>query len=166
MRRRESMVSKEHKRAASLHEKLQLLRSITNSHAESDTAIIIHASKYIGELKQKVDRLNQDIINSTPQSSNIQDSLPTVNVETLEKGFLVNVFLAKSCPGLLVSVLEVFEELNLTVVQARASCTENFQLEAISMEGDENGGEIVDAQVVRRAVLQAIMHLNTNLTDD
>lgn len=57
-----------------------------------------------------------------------------VNVETLEKGFLVNVFLAKSCPGLLVSVLEVFEELNLTVVQARASCTENFQLEAISME--------------------------------
>ncbi|XP_057524437.1 uncharacterized protein LOC130804123 [Amaranthus tricolor] len=165
MRRRESMISKEHKRAAALHEKLQLLRSITNSHAENDTAIIIHASKYIGELKQKVDRLNQDIIN-TPQSSNIQDSLPTVTVETLEKGFLVNVYSAKSCPGLLVSVLEVFEELNLTVVQARASCTENFQLEAISMEGDENVGEIVDAQVVRRAVLQAIMHLNTNITDD
>lgn len=155
------MVSREHKRAAVLHEKLQLLRSITNSHAESDTAIVVDASKYIEDLKQKVDRLNQDIINSA-QTSTIKDSLPTVTVETLEKGFLINVHSEKSCPGLLVSVLEAFEELNLTVVQARASCTENFQLEAVSMEDEENGREMVDAQVVRRAVSKAIRHWNTS----
>ena len=57
-----------------------------------------------------------------------------VTVETLEKGFLINVYSAKSSQRLLVSVLEAFEELNLTVVQARASCTDNFQLEAISVE--------------------------------
>ncbi|CAO2825764.1 unnamed protein product [Amaranthus hypochondriacus] len=159
------MVSREHKRTAALHEKLQLLRSITNSHAENDTGIIVHASKYIEELKQKVDRLNQDIVNS-PQSSYTQDSPTTVIVETLEKGFLINVYSAKSSQRLLVSVLETFEELNLTVVQARASCTDNFQLEAISVEGnDDNGGEMVDAEVVRRAVLQAIRHLNNSNTD-
>ncbi|XP_057523294.1 uncharacterized protein LOC130803125 [Amaranthus tricolor] len=159
------MVSREHKRTAALHEKLQQLRSITNSHAENDTGIIIHASKYIEELRQKVDRLNQDIVNS-PQSSYTQDSPPTVTVETLEKGFLINVYSAKSSQRLLVSVLEAFEELNLTVVQARASCTDNFQLEAISVEGnDDIGGEMVDAEVVRRAVLQAIRNLNTSNTD-
>ncbi|XP_021769289.1 uncharacterized protein LOC110733533 [Chenopodium quinoa] len=158
------MVSREHKRAAALHEKLQLLRSITNSHAESDTAIVVDASKYIEDLKQKVDRLNQDIVNNA-QSSTIQDSQPTVTVETLEKGFLINVYSEKNCSGLLVSVLQAFEELNLTVVEARASCTENFQLEAVSVEGDANGGKIVDAQVVRRAVLKAIRHWNTS-TDD
>lgn len=55
-------------------------------------------------------------------------------METLEKGFLINVYSEKSYPGLLVSVLEAFEELNLTLVEARASCTQNFQLEAISVE--------------------------------
>ncbi|XP_010695628.2 uncharacterized protein LOC104908228 [Beta vulgaris subsp. vulgaris] len=158
------MVSREHKRAVVLHEKLQLLRSITHSHADNDNAIILDASKYIEDLKDKVDRLNQDIINN-PQSSTIQDLLPQVTVETLEKGFLINVYSEKSYPGLLVSVLEAFEELNLTLVEARASCTQNFQLEAISVEGDENGGEIVDAQVVRRTVSKALSHWNTISTD-
>lgn len=57
-----------------------------------------------------------------------------VTVETLEKGFLINVFSEKNCPNLLVHVLQAFEQLNLTLVEARASCTANFQLEAISVE--------------------------------
>ncbi|MBA0879821.1 hypothetical protein Goshw_025195 [Gossypium schwendimanii] len=115
------MVSREHKRAA-LHEKLQLLRSITNSHAVNKTTIIVDASKYIEELKQKVERLNQDI--SAAQTSNDQNPLPMVTVETLEKGFLINVFSEKSCPGLLVSLLEAFEELGLNILEARVSCTD------------------------------------------
>ncbi|XP_012483905.1 uncharacterized protein LOC105798400 isoform X2 [Gossypium raimondii] len=146
------MVSREHKRAA-LHEKLQLLRSITNSHAVNKTTIIVDASKYIEELKQKVERLNQGI--SAAQTSNDQNPLPMVTVETLEKGFLINVFSEKSCPGLLVSLLEAFEELGLNILEARVSCTDSFRLQAVGGENEEQS-ESIDAQVVKQAVLQAI----------
>ncbi|GMI99109.1 hypothetical protein like AT2G40435 [Hibiscus trionum] len=146
------MVSREHKRAA-LHEKLQLLSSITNSHAVNKTTIILDASKYIEELKQKVERLNQDI--SAAQSSNHQNPLPMVTVETLEKGFLINVFSEKSCPGLLVSLLEAFEELGLNILEATVSCTDSFRLQAVGGENEEQN-ESIDAQVVKQAVLEAI----------
>ncbi|XVF57881.1 hypothetical protein PTKIN_Ptkin07bG0018200 [Pterospermum kingtungense] len=146
------MVSRENKRA-SLHEKLQLLRSITNSHAMNKTSIIVEASKYIEGLKQKVERLTQDI--AAAQSSNDQNPLPMeVTVETLEKGFLINVFSDKSCPGLLVSILEAFEEMGLNVHEARVSCTESFRLHAVGENEELN--ESIDAQMVKQAVLQAI----------
>ncbi|KAF5790429.1 hypothetical protein HanXRQr2_Chr09g0383141 [Helianthus annuus] len=144
------MVSTEHKKAA-LHEKLQLLRSITNSHAKEDTSIIVDASKYIKELKQKIDILNQDIA----RSSTYQNSWPMVTVETLEKGMRVNVYSERSCPGLLVFVLKVFEDLSLNVLEARVSCTGSFQLEALGVEREDNG-ETIDTRMVKQAVLQAI----------
>nr|WKE35235.1 basic helix-loop-helix family protein [Rosa persica] len=146
------MVSREHKRAA-LYEKLQLLRSITNSHALNQTSIIVDASKYIEELKQKVEKLNQDIANAA--SSHDQNQLPVVAVETLEKGFLINVFSEKSCPGLLVSVLEAFEELGLNVLEARVSCAESFRLQAVGGENEEER-EGIDAHAVKQAVAVAI----------
>ncbi|KAJ0525648.1 hypothetical protein HanPI659440_Chr09g0331251 [Helianthus annuus] len=144
------MVSTEHKKAA-LHEKLQLLRSITNSHAKEDTSIIVDASKYIKELKQKIDILNQDIA----RSSSYHNSWPMVTVETLEKGMRVNVYSERSCPGLLVFVLKVFEDLSLNVLEARVSCTGSFQLEALGVEREDNG-ETIDTRMVKQAVLQAI----------
>ena len=59
-----------------------------------------------------------------------------VTVETLgvQGSFLVNVFSDKSCPGLLVSVLEAFDELGLSVLQATASCADSFRLEAVGGE--------------------------------
>jgi hypothetical protein len=123
------MSSRERKKAAALQEKLQILRSITHSHALSNTSILMDASKYIKELKQKVVRLNQEIACA-------QDALRQnrVTVETLRHGFLVNVFSGKSCPGLLVSILEAFDELGLSVLEATASCTDTFRLEAIGSE--------------------------------
>ncbi|XP_075637943.1 transcription factor bHLH61-like [Castanea sativa] len=147
------MASREHKRAA-LNEKLQQLRAATNSNALSKASIIVDASKYINELKQKVERLNQDI--GTSQSSKAQNSLPAVTVETLERGFLINVFSEKNCPGLLVSILEAFEELGLEVLDARVSCSDIFQLQAV---GGENRDSL-DAQVVKQAVLEAIKSCN------
>ncbi|XP_009803934.1 transcription factor SCREAM2-like [Nicotiana tabacum] len=151
------MVSREQKRAAALHEKLQLLRSITKSHAISETSIIVDASKYIQELKHKVERLNHDITTTTTtqSSTNNTSSWPQVEVETLEKGFLVNVYSERSCPGLLVSILEVVEELGLNVLEARVSCTDTFRLEAFSGENEENE-ETINAQVVAEAVFEAI----------
>ncbi|KAI8564336.1 hypothetical protein RHMOL_Rhmol03G0172800 [Rhododendron molle] len=146
------MVSREHKKAAALHEKLQLLRSITNSHAVNKTSIIIDASKYIVDLKQKVEVLNRDIA-STAQNSSYQDPRPVeVTVKTLEKGFQINVISEKNCPGLLVTILEAFEELGLNVVEARVSCTGIFHLEAVG----ENDGQNVEAHTVKQAVSQAI----------
>ncbi|KAL5734486.1 hypothetical protein ACOSP7_032347 [Xanthoceras sorbifolium] len=160
------MVSREQKKAAAaLHEKLQLLRSITNSHALNKTSIIVDASKYIEELKQKVESLNQDI--ATAQTSSDQNPLPMqVTVETLEKGFLINVFSKKSCPGLLVSILEAFEDLGLNVLEARVSCTDTFSLQAVGGENEEQSSESMDAQVVKQSILQAIRNWSESTCTD
>ena len=64
-----------------------------------------------------------------PHSTSLQ-----VTVKTLEKGFLINVFCDKNRPGLLVSVLEAFEELGLEVLDASISCADSFRLEAVGGE--------------------------------
>uniref|UniRef100_A0ACD5YBL6 Uncharacterized protein n=1 Tax=Avena sativa TaxID=4498 RepID=A0ACD5YBL6_AVESA len=160
-------MSRERKKAAALHEKMQILRSITHSHALSSTSIIMDASEYIKELKQKVVRLNQEIAReeaTTNSHNNKENSFPTVSVETLGHGFLVNVSSDKSCPGLLGSVLEAFEELGLTVLQATASCADTFRLEAMG-GGGESQAENVDEHVVRRAVLQAMRNCGAEQDD-
>ncbi|GAB2212508.1 hypothetical protein Droror1_Dr00020479 [Drosera rotundifolia] len=149
------MVSRENKRAARghLHEKLQLLRSVTNSHAVDKTSIISDVSKYIEELKEKVEKLNRDVTNS--QSLIDQVPSPMIKVESIDRGFLVDVYAERSYPGLLVSVLEAFEELNLGLVEARASCEDFFHLEAFGTQR-QGAGQPIDGQIVRQAVLQAI----------
>lgn len=110
--------------------------------------------------------------------------LQQVTVKTLEKGFMINVFSKKSCPGLLVSILQTFEELALNVLEARVSCTDTFSLQAIGGEvrecisvmtylmlylsltnlkskcfyisQNEEQGETIDAHVVKQALLQVI----------
>ncbi|CAL0327932.1 unnamed protein product [Lupinus luteus] len=151
------MVSREQKRT-SLHEKLQILRSITNSHASSKTSIIKDASKYIEKLKKKVGRLNQDMDTTAQTSSSDQNPLPMVTVETLGKGFVVNVISANSCPGLLVSILEAFEEINLNVLDARVSCADTFRFQAIGQ--NEEQGDGIDVEAVEQAMGQAIKNWN------
>ncbi|XP_022760970.1 transcription factor SCREAM2-like isoform X1 [Durio zibethinus] len=153
-------MSSRDRKKASIYQRLQKLRSVTNSTAVNKTSIIVDASRYIEELKEKVEKLNQEI--GTSQISTSQNPLPMqVTVETLKKGFLINVFLEKNCPGLLVSILETFEELGLDVLDARVSCEDNFQLEAI---GGENQGNVegIDAQMVKQAVMQAIRKWSEN----
>lgn len=147
-------MSRESKKAAAgLHEKLQILRSITHSRALSDTSIILDASEYIKELKQKVVRLKQEIACEEAGALKHSSSPTAVTVETLGHGFLVSVFSDKSSPGLLVSILEAFDELGLSVLEATASCADTFRLEAV---GGENQVKNVDEHVVKQAVLRAI----------
>ncbi|CAA2991743.1 uncharacterized protein LOC111404850 [Olea europaea var. sylvestris] len=155
------MDSREPKRE-SLHDKLQLLRSITNSHAINDTSIIVDASNYIKELKQKVERLNKDVANTSNQNS-----WPQVTVKTLEKGFLVNVYSAKSCSGLLVSLLEAFEELGLSVLEARVSCKDTFHLQAFGGgENEEDEENYINAQMVKQTISDAIKNWNGSNEQD
>ncbi|XP_018506634.1 uncharacterized protein LOC103962171 isoform X3 [Pyrus x bretschneideri] len=124
------------------------------------TSIIVDASKYIEELKRKVDAMSQGV--GTSQNSITQNSLPAqVTVETLEKGFQIHVLSEKNCPGLLVSILEAFEELGLDVLDARVSCSDTFQLEAVGEAADS-----IDAQAVKEAVLQAIQTWSTSSEQD
>ncbi|WVZ67062.1 hypothetical protein U9M48_016201 [Paspalum notatum var. saurae] len=151
-------MSRERKKATGgLHDKLQILRSITHSRALNDASIIMDASEYIKELKQKVVSLKQEVACEEEEEEGAlkhKYSSPTVTVETLGRhGFLVNVFSDRSCPGLLVSVLEAFDELGLSVIEAAASCADTFRLEAA---GGENQVDNVDEHVVKQAVLQAI----------
>ncbi|KAJ7950085.1 Transcription factor SCREAM2 [Quillaja saponaria] len=147
------------KKKAALHDKLELLRAVTNSSALNKASIIVDASKYIEDLKRKVERLNSEIGTSTSSTmSSSQNLLPLVTVETLERGFLINVFSEINCPAMLVSILKAFEELGLDVLDARVSCSDTFQLEAVGGENQDKL-ESIDAQVVKQTVLQAIKNM-------
>jgi len=83
-----------------------------------------------------------------------------VTVETLagpgQHGFVINVLSDKSCPGLLVSILEAFDELGLSLHQATASCADTFRLEAI-------GGEVIMHAVPVLIVFSTVMmHIYTH----
>lgn len=115
---------------------LQVLTVKTNSYIYNTLvtqgnkmSIIADASTYIKDLKQKIAKLNQEIA-----SIETADNSPLVSVEALETSFLINVFVDKSSPGLLASILEAFDQLGLTVLEARASCSGSFRLEAVGGE--------------------------------
>lgn len=135
----------------------------------SDASIILEASEYIKDLKQKVVRRLADrqemIIISPEEDDGAHHSFagsPTVRVEALgDGGFLVKVSSSssssadrdnKSC--CLVSALEAFEELGLAVLHAR-SCSgttaHTFRLEAAG----GNNNVVLDEHVVKQAVLRA-----------
>ncbi|XP_019161130.1 PREDICTED: transcription factor bHLH61-like [Ipomoea nil] len=154
------MGSKDEKRAA-LNQQLRQLRSVTNSTAVNKASIIMDASRYIEDLKERVDKLNEDVSSSQPPE---ETALPVVTVETLEKGFLISVFAEKNCPGLLVTILEAFEDLGMEVLDARVSCSDTFHLQAVSeKEGDTDN---VDDQVVKQAVVEAVRNWSARSGQD
>ncbi|KAJ0074993.1 hypothetical protein Patl1_35090 [Pistacia atlantica] len=133
------MVSREQKKAVMCKKQLQLLRS--NSHTNSTkTSVVLDPSKYIPELKQKEEKKNQDITMAQVSSTSQNPSQM--------------IFTESSCRGLLVFILEAFEDLGLLVLHARVSCSDNFLLEAIgTIENKED--EPVDAEKIEQALLKA-----------
>ncbi|KAI4324483.1 hypothetical protein MLD38_029970 [Melastoma candidum] len=121
-------------------------RNLRQLHPVAGSCAVNNASVVVGrELKEGVASFEEE--------SNV--NLPMeVNVETLDRGFRINVYSERSCPGLLVSILEAFEELGLKVQDATVSCSDNFSLEAVGEQEDED--ESIDARAVKQAVLQAI----------
>ncbi|KAM1039831.1 hypothetical protein ACFX13_029830 [Malus domestica] len=152
------MVSKVQMKRAPVSKKLLTLRSISKSHAHSKTAIVFDASKYIQNLKRKVEEMNLQTIASAQTSTSHNPFSVQLKVEAREEGFLIKMFSEKSCSGLLVFVLEAFEELGLDVHQARVSCSNNFLLEAVGTINDNQSAEQKDVEVVKEAMLQAIQN--------
>ncbi|KAG8050822.1 hypothetical protein GUJ93_ZPchr0009g1996 [Zizania palustris] len=146
-------------KAEALEEKLQLLRSATNSNAANETSILVDASKYIKELKDKVAHQEPAQMDTTSGSTTMpRVSVSWVELEKKRSGFRINVSMDRSQPEVLTSVLEAFDELGLDVLDADVSCAHDkaFHLQAIGSSHSEVGAESVDAQMVRKAVLQAI----------
>ena len=47
---------------------------------------------------------------------------------------MIKVFSGENQPGMLVSVLEAFEDMGLDVLEARVSCTDSFSLHATGVK--------------------------------
>ncbi|XP_045823870.1 transcription factor bHLH61-like [Trifolium pratense] len=151
------MVSKVHKRTAIYRRKLQLLRSIIYSPSHSKTSVILDATEYIQGLKQKLEELKQLPVPTT-QSIVDYNPMPKLKVETQEEGFVIKVHSERSCQGLLVFILEAFEELGLEVPHARVSCVDDFCLEAIGNKENNEDTSPLSAQLVEEVVSQAIQN--------
>ncbi|KAK7387280.1 hypothetical protein VNO78_27959 [Psophocarpus tetragonolobus] len=150
------MVSRVHKRTA-MYRNLQLLRSIRYSHSRARASVLLELSNYIQVLKQKLQEYNQLTL-ATIRKVVDYDPMPKLEVETQEEGFLIKVLGQSSCQGLLVFILEAFEELGLDVLQARVSCAESFSLEALGNKENNEDIRPLDAQLVEQVVSQAIQN--------
>ncbi|KAK7276090.1 hypothetical protein RIF29_17223 [Crotalaria pallida] len=151
------MVARVHKRTGGMHRSLQRLRSITKSHARHKTSVILDASEYIRDLKQRLLELNQLAVAAAQKVIDC-GPMPMLKVEPQENGFMIEVLSQRSCQGLLVFILEAFEELGLEVLQARVSCVDNFCLEAIGIKNNHKDTRHMDAQVVEQVVSKAIQN--------
>ncbi|GAU27287.1 hypothetical protein TSUD_125680 [Trifolium subterraneum] len=161
------MVSKVHKRTAMYRRKLQLLLPVvaiaviviamTRIAAHSKTSVILGATEYIQGLKQKLEELKQL---SVPTTQSIVDynPMPKLKVEVQEEGFVIKVLSERSCQGLLVFILEAFEELGLEVLHARVSCVNDFCLEAVGNKENNEDTSPLSAQLVEEVVSQAIQN--------
>ncbi|MED6163145.1 hypothetical protein PIB30_077088 [Stylosanthes scabra] len=153
------MFSRVHqKRTGFHHRNLQHLRSITKSHALYKTSsVILDASEYIRSLKKTLQELEKLAVSSSSVQNFIDyGPMPMVKVEAQEEGFMIRVLSQRNCKGLLVFILEAFEELGLQVLQARVSCADAFSLEALGIQEHNEGDDHMDAQVVEKVMSKAI----------
>ncbi|KAK6935654.1 hypothetical protein RJ641_032684, partial [Dillenia turbinata] len=120
---------------------------------QSKSSIMLDASKYIVELKRKIEKLNPK--NATTENSAGHGQIPAVRMESHQNGFTIKVASERSCPGLLVFILEAFEELGLVVLQAReyASCVSVVIGNRLSIH---------NAQVVKQVVQEAVQSWRKN----
>ncbi|KAK9153077.1 hypothetical protein Sjap_000557 [Stephania japonica] len=140
------VVSRRVHRRLVLRRKFQVLRALTCSKSVRKSNIIMDAFNYIKQLKLMIEAMKKqyaNLINKVPKE---------VKVEKIENGFLVRVTSEKG-KDILVSVLEVFEEMGLNVVHARVSCTHSFCMEAI-IETDQV--ETLEVKEVTQAISKAL----------
>ncbi|XP_044497409.1 uncharacterized protein LOC123219487 [Mangifera indica] len=150
------MAAREQERAGLYKKQLQRLRSITNSYRTSaKTSVVLDPSNRKPELKQKEEKKKQDTAMAQVSSTSQSPSQMQLRVEAQNKSFSIKIFSGSSCRGLLVFILEAFEDLGLVVLHARVSCSDSFLLEAIGTIENEDD-ELVDAEKIEHTLLKAI----------
>ncbi|KAJ8762007.1 hypothetical protein K2173_006609 [Erythroxylum novogranatense] len=145
-------------RRITLRRKLRILRTLTCSNSVQKRSIIRDALLYICKLKLKVEAIKRELsklaaIEGEYLSLMKQPHLPKreVKVQSDGKVFVVRAICEKG-EGKLVSILETFEEMGLTVLHARVSCNFYFSMEAIVVPE----GQVIDGRTLTQAVLNAI----------
>ncbi|KAM3306756.1 hypothetical protein P3S67_013627 [Capsicum chacoense] len=144
------MTSRRVQSKMAMSSKLHLLRKLTNSKSVKKNSIILDAFLYIIKLRlqlQAIQREYQQLLNHVQE----------VKVEKLiGTRFLVKVTCKKG-KDMLVSILEAFEDMKLSVIQARVTSKYFFGMEAIvEVENEVN----LDVKVLTKALQMAIHKKN------
>ncbi|XP_021813205.1 uncharacterized protein LOC110756121 [Prunus avium] len=152
------MVSGLQKRAP-LRRKLQNLSSLTKMKSVKRSSIFMEALLQIYMLKLKLEAVQREYLHlmalKTEYLNLIKHSqVPKeVKVEKIDEGFLVRVK-CENVGDTLVSVLEAFEEMGLTVLQARISSNNYFSMEAIAVAENQNQDQL-DVRDITQAITRA-----------
>ncbi|KAK4361620.1 hypothetical protein RND71_020572 [Anisodus tanguticus] len=118
------MASRRVQSKMAMRSKLHLLRTLTNSKSVKKNSIILDAFLYIIKLRLQLEAIQREY-------HNLLNHVQEVKVEKLTgTRFFVKVTCKKG-KDVLVSVLEAFEEMKLSVVQARVTSKYFFGMEAI-----------------------------------
>ncbi|KAF3665394.1 putative LRR receptor-like serine/threonine-protein kinase-like isoform 1 [Capsicum annuum] len=144
------MTSRRVQNKMAMSSKLYLLRKLTNSKSVKKNSIIFDAFLYIIKLRlqlQAIQREYQQLLNHVQE----------VKVEKLVgTRFLVKVT-CKTGKDVLVSILEAFEDMKLSVIQARVTSKYFYGMEAIvEVENEVN----LDVKVLTKALQMAIHKKN------
>ncbi|XP_042009865.1 uncharacterized protein LOC121758550 [Salvia splendens] len=110
-------------RKIALRRKLQILRTLTKSKSEKRSSTIKDTSLYIHKLKLQVEAIKKEC-------QQLINQIHEVKVENVGRGFLAVRVRCKKGEQIMGSILEMFEELNLNVVQASITCKNFFGMEA------------------------------------
>ncbi|CAN1847415.1 Transcription factor bHLH13 [Linum perenne] len=137
-------------RRLALRRQLHILRMITHSQSVQKSSAIMDAYVYIYQLKLKLEAMKKEMEDVAAIRNQYLQS--EVKVEKGEKGFEVKVRCEKG-KDKLVSVLEVFEEMKLSVLHGKVSCSPYFSMEAIVVEKEEVKA---DVESVTQALVRAI----------
>ncbi|KAI5570882.1 hypothetical protein POPTR_011G070000v4 [Populus trichocarpa] len=145
-------------RRTAMHNMRPYLRTLTRSKSVKRKYVIMDALLCIYKLKLKLEAIKTELANLIAVKREYLSlmkelQLPKeVEVEKGEKGFIVRVTCEKGGDKL-VSILEVFEEMGLTVSHARVSCNLYLSMEAIVVAEEERA---LHAKSIAQAVTKAI----------
>ncbi|KAK1557405.1 hypothetical protein Q3G72_024134 [Acer saccharum] len=154
------MVSSSLQRRIALRRKVHILRTLTNSKSVKKSSIIIDSLLYIYKLKLKLEAIKREYSNLMEikrQYIYLMEHIQVpeeVKVEKIGETFLVKVICKKGDQNKLVSILEVFDEMGVNVVQASVSCNYYFSMEAIV--APQNPAEAMDVRQVIQLISKAI----------
>ncbi|KAK3206818.1 hypothetical protein Dsin_020864 [Dipteronia sinensis] len=154
------MVSSSLQRRIALRRKLHILRTLTNSKSVKKSSIIMDSLLYIYKLKLKLEAIKREYSNLMEikrQYIYLMEHIQVpeeVKVEKIGETFLVKVICKKGDENKLVSILEVFDEMGVNVVQASVSCNYYFSMEAIVAA--QNPAEAMDVRQVTQLISKAI----------
>ncbi|KAL9392339.1 hypothetical protein Peur_016259 [Populus x canadensis] len=153
------MVARLQRRAA-MGRRLHVLRTLTCSKSVQRKSVIMDALLYIYKLKLKLEAIKRELANLVAIKREYlslmkQLQLPKkeVKVEKAEQGLLVRVTCEKGGDKL-VSILEVFEEMGLVILNARVSSNLFFAMEAIVVADQEQ--HALHVKSITQAVIKAI----------